>query len=138
MKLSLHLIGFLILAVASPAMAQVKVIANTSVQISQISPADLKGVFLITRTSLPDGTRVEPVLLRLGNSLDDFVKQYIGKTATGLENYYRSLVFTGKGTMPKMFKSDADVLAYVRRTTGAIGYVSAAGSVEGVKLLDIR
>ena len=139
MKLVLQLISVVVFATASPdVIAQVRVVANPSVTISQISSSDLKGVFLITKTSLSDGSRVQPVLLRSGNTLDDFVKAYIGKTANGLENYYRSLVFTGKGTMPRIFRSEAEMLDYVRRTRGAIGFVSAEGNIEGVKILDVR
>jgi hypothetical protein len=120
--------------VASP----VIVIAHSSVQLSQISPDELKGVFLATRTSLADGSEVEPVLLKSGDVHDEFVKQYMGKTVAGLENYYRALVFTGKGAMPRMLKSDAEVLAYVKKTRGAIGYVSDGARTEGVKVLDVK
>jgi hypothetical protein len=95
-------------------------------------------VFLETRTALPDGSRVEPVLLKSGEVHDTFVRQYTGKTAAGLENYYRSLVFTGKGAMPKMFKTDAEMVAYVKKTMGAIGYVSDLASTDGVKILDVK
>ena len=37
--------------------------------------------------------------------------------------------------MPKELSSDAEVVAYVARTRGAIGYVSSAASTEGVKVL---
>jgi ABC-type phosphate transport system substrate-binding protein len=133
------LIGVLIFVAASPvAAAAIQVIAHSSVTVSQISLDDLKGVFLETRTSLPDGSRVEPVLLKSGDVHDTFVKQYTGKTTAGLENYYRSLVFTGKGAMPKTLKSDAEVVAYVKKTRGAIGYVSDGASTEGVKVLDVK
>ena len=52
-----------------------------------------------------------------------------------MRTYYLGLVFTGKGSVPKEFGSDAEVVAYVARTRGAIGYVSVAASVEGVKTL---
>ena len=65
------------------------------------------------------------------------MKLHTGKTTAALENYFRSLVFTGKGAMPKMLASDADMVAYVKITKGAIGYVSAASSTEGVKVLDV-
>jgi TonB family protein len=52
-----------------------------------------------------------------------------------LQAYYRTLVFTGKGSMPREFGSDAEVVAYVARTRGAIGYVGSAASLEGVKTL---
>ena len=110
-------------------------IAHASVKVSQVSPEELKGVFLATRTSLADGSHVEPVLLKSGDVHDTFVKQYTGKTVVGLESYYRSLVFTGKGAMPKMLRSDAEVVAYVKNTMGAIGFVSAEQDTDGVKIL---
>jgi TonB family protein len=52
-----------------------------------------------------------------------------------MHNYYMGLVLTGKGFVPKQFSSDAEVLAYVTRTQGAIGYVSNSAITEGVKVL---
>ncbi|MEO8257864.1 MAG: hypothetical protein ABI868_11015 [Acidobacteriota bacterium] len=127
-------------AVAAPAVprADYKVIANESVTVLHLSPDELRGVLLATRTSLADGGHVEPVLLRSGGVQDAFVRQVTGKSPAGLENYYRSLVFTGKGAMPKMLASDAAMVAYVRVTKGAIGYVSSGSPTEGVKVLELR
>jgi hypothetical protein len=123
---------------AAPAPASaIKVIAHFSMTVSQVSPDELRGVFLETKISL-DGAHVEPVLLKSGDIHDAFVKRYTGKTAVGLANYYRSLVFTGKGAMPRMFASDAEVVAYVKNTRGAIGFVSAGANTEGVKVLDVK
>jgi TonB family protein len=63
--------------------------------------------------------------------------EYLGISEDDLQTYYRTLVFTGKGSMPKELGSDAEVVAYVARTRGAIGYVSSAASLEGVKTLAI-
>jgi TonB family protein len=63
--------------------------------------------------------------------------EYLGISEDDLQTYYRTLVFTGKGSMPKELGSDAEVVAYVARTRGTIGYVSSAASVEGVKTLAI-
>ena len=79
-----------------------------------------------------------PVLLNVGSAYTAFLQEYIDKTASGLENYYRSLAFTGKGAMPKMLKTEAEVLEYVKNTKGAVGFVSAAADTEGVKLLDVK
>jgi ABC-type phosphate transport system substrate-binding protein len=116
----------------------IKVIANPSVGASTVSADDLKGVFLQEKSSLSDGSHVAPVLLKGGAAHEAFVKQYLGKTDDALQTYYRSLVFTGKGSMPKMLGSDAEMVAYVAKTKGAIGYVSAGASVEGVKTLEVN
>ena len=118
--------------------ADLKIIANPGVAASSISMDDLRGIFLQTKTSLPDGTRAQPVLGKSGPAHDAFTKEYLGKNDSALQTYYRSLVFTGKGSMPKVVASDADIVAFVAHTKGAIGYVSAGAATPGVKTLDVK
>jgi ABC-type phosphate transport system substrate-binding protein len=118
--------------------ADVKVIANPSVGASSVSADELKGVFLATKSSLSDGSHVEPVLEKDGPAHEAFLKEFIGKTDSAFETYYRSLVFTGKASMPKTTASDADMVAYVAKTKGAIGYVSAGAATAGVKTLEVK
>lgn len=129
-------VGFL--ASATAYAADVKVIANSSVGASSVSVDELKGVFLATKSSLSDGSHVEPVLEKDGPAHEAFLKEYIGKTDSAFETYFRSLVFTGKASMPKTTASDADMVAYVAKTKGAIGYVSAGASTAGVKTLEVK
>lgn len=141
MKNCAWLMPILVLLVGLPATgwaADVKVIANTSVATAAISVDELKGVFLATKTTLGDGSRVEPVLAKGGPVHEAFLKEYLGKTDAALQTYYRSLVFTGKASMPKALGSDAEVIDYVAKTKGAIGYVSAAAAANGVKTLDVK
>ena len=118
--------------------ADFRVIANGTVRASSISADDIKAVFLQEKSSLSDGSRVVPVLAKGGPAHETFVRQYLGKTEDALMTYYRSLVFTGKGLMPKTLASDAEVLAYVAKTKGAIGYISSSAGTEGVKVLEVK
>ncbi len=115
--------------------ADVKVVANASVKADSISADDLKSVFLATKTSLGAGDHVEPVLEKGGAAHEAFLKEYLGKSDSALDTYYRTLVFTGKASMPKTVGTDAEVVAYVAKTKGAIGYVGAGAATEGVKVL---
>ncbi|HEY3936153.1 MAG TPA: hypothetical protein VGL97_01880 [Bryobacteraceae bacterium] len=116
----------------------VKIIVNENVTASTLSSDEVKRIFLITKTSLSDGSHVEPVLARGGATYHAFLKEYIGKTDSALTIYYRSLVFTGKASMPKSLKSDAEVVAYVARNKGAIGFVGADAKTSGVKVLEVK
>jgi ABC-type phosphate transport system substrate-binding protein len=118
--------------------ADIKVIANSSVGAASVSAEELKGVFLATKSSLSDGSHVEPVLLKGGAVHEAFLKDYVGKSDSALETYYRSLVFTGKGSMPKAFATDAEVVAYVEKTKGAIGYVASATNTSTAKVLEVK
>jgi TonB family protein len=115
----------------------VRIIANPSVSAEAISAEEIKSVFLEERNSLRDGTRVEPVLSKGGPAHAAFLKEYLGQNDDALQNHYRALVFTGKGPMPKALRSDEEVVAYVARTRGAIGYVSSTVTLDGVKTLAV-
>ncbi len=129
--------GLIILLSASALAGDVKVIANPSVKADAISASEIKSVFLGERNSLRDGTHVEPVLPRGGPAHAAFLKDYLGQNDDALQNYYRALVFTGKGSMPKALHSDEEVVAYVASTRGAIGCVSATATLDGVKTLAV-
>jgi ABC-type phosphate transport system substrate-binding protein len=137
-KLPLFAATLAILVATAMNAADLKIVANPGVGASSISADELKGVFLATKTSLGDGSHVEPVLEKGGATHEAFVKEYLGKTDAALQTYYRSLVFTGKASMPKTLATDAEVLAYVAKTKGAIGYVSAGAGTAGVKVLEVK
>lgn len=126
-----------LVSVANTLGSDVKVIANHSVAIDSISKAELKRVFLLQTKKLKDGSPVEPVLQKRGAVHDAFFKQLINREGEEIRIYYDGMVFTGKATKPREVNSDADMVAYVARTQGAIGYVSSSANADGVKVLTI-
>jgi ABC-type phosphate transport system substrate-binding protein len=123
---------------AGSARAQVLIIANPSVKPADVSRSDLKDVFTGGAPNLRDGSHVVPVLLKPGAASDEFLSAYIGKNDTAFRASWRSLVFSGQGSMPKSVDSEAAVVDYVAHTPGAIGYIRAATPHEGVKVLAVR
>jgi len=123
---------------ASAAQAQVQVIANPSVGSASVAADELKDVFLGSKTTLSDGSAVEPVLGQAAAAHEDFLKDVVGKSEQALRTHFKSLVFTGKGSMPKSFASDGEIVAYVAKTKGAIGYVSASADAAGVKKIAVK
>ena len=130
-------IATLALAVEGARAEGVKIIANSSLQASEISAHDLKSIFLRERNSLSDGTHVEPVLERSGPVHETFVKQYLNQSGAQLSEHYQSLVFSGRASMPKQLRSDEEVVAYVVATRGAIGYVNSDANPAGVRTLAV-
>jgi TonB family protein len=117
--------------------ADIKIVANPSVRADSITVAELRSIFLEDKRSLKEGSHVEPVLAKGGAGHEVFLRQYVGRSDDELRTYYRTLVFTGTGAMPKFLDSDAEILHYVATTKGAIGYVSSDFPTEGVKVLTI-
>lgn len=136
-KMLLVVFGLTILLSANVVAGNVTIIANPSIKAEKISASEIKSVFLGERYSLRDGTHVEPVLSKGGPAHAAFLNEYLATNDDALQNYYRSLVFTGKGSMPKALRSDAEVVAYVAKTRGAIGYVSSTATLDGVRTLAV-
>lgn len=129
--------ALILLASVAGLATDIKVIANASVKTDTISSSEIKRVFLLEAHSLDDGTHVEPVLGKSGRAHEAFLREFLDTNDDTLRVYYGTLVFTGKASMPKELDSDADIVKYVARTKGAIGYVSADTMVSGVKTLMI-
>ena len=136
------LILFLFVACASfftqHAYAQVAVIANPGVKVSAVSKAELSDVFTGAASSLKDGSRVTPVLLKSGVAHSEFLNEYVHKSDNAFRAGWRSLVFSGQATMPKSLDGDAAVVEYVAHNPGAIGYIGKASPHEGVKVLAVK
>jgi len=137
-RLFLIVIGLMSAATGNSPAWRIKVIANPSVRGDKVSLRELKSVYLGKISSLSDGTHIEPVLAKLGLAHEDFLRQCLDQSNDQLQLYYRSLVFSGKGSMPKEVNSDAEMVAYVARTKNAIGYVSVDANTDGVKTMYVE
>ena len=136
-RIAIAVAALLMLSSLSMRADGVKIIINNNVQANQISVRELKNVYLREKSSLNDGTHVEPVLARGGAAHEAFLKLYLKQNNDELQRYYQSLVFSGKGSMPKALSSEAEVVTYVAKTRGAIGYVSTETNAPGVKTLAV-
>jgi ABC-type phosphate transport system substrate-binding protein len=141
-------IGFVLILAAIVGMAftipsiaraeEVVVIANTNAPAGSLSSDDVKNIFLAKKTQWDDGQKINFVTLKSGQTHDDFLKKYLGKSSSQFQRYFRTLVFTGKGSVPKSFDSEDAVVGFVTGTDGAIGYVSSGTATGSTKVLTIN
>ena len=112
-----------------------RIIVNTANPTSSVSTAQLSKMFL-------DGGRWdhgEPVLA-VDQHPASPVREAFSKTVLGMTPDAVAARWTASsapGRVPLTLSSDADVIQYVRLKLGAIGYVSAAADVSGVKVLTV-
>lgn len=126
------------LFISQRAYAQVAVIANPSVRESTVSKAEVSDVFTGAASSLKNGSRVTPVLLKSGVVNAEFLNEFVGKSDAAFRASWRALVFSGQGAMPKSIDSEAAIVDYVATTPGAIGYISKSTPHDRVKTLTVR
>ncbi len=114
-------------------------VANPSVSATAISRAEAARMFLRTQTAWPEGGHVKPVdQAKTSTVRETFSREVLGKSVAAVEQYWTQAIFSGRAVPPVEKRSDADVLAYVRETPGAIGYVSGSAPTEGVKRIGLK
>ncbi len=113
----------------------VVLVANKSVQITEIRDADLRAIFTGQKTRFADGSHAVPVTLKGGPAHEVFLRNHVGESPDEFRAQWRKVVFTGQGAMPKTFDFETAVIEYVAATPGAVGYVSRISPQENVKSL---
>ena len=125
------------LALAAKAEAQILVIANSSVKVSEVSKSDLVDVFTGASASLK-GNHKTPVLLIESVHHELFLRQYIAKSDGPFRYGWKSLVFAGQAALPKSLPNDAAVVDFVKNNQGAIGYIGDTTPHQGVNVLIVK
>jgi ABC-type phosphate transport system substrate-binding protein len=133
----------LILALARPAQSAAQgfqVVANAAVGSAGLPKAQISGMFLKTTKKWPDGTAVQAVDLdKKSATREAFSKEVLGRPLTAIIAYWQQQVFGGEASPPPEKGGDAEVLAFVKSTPGAIGYVAAGTAVgDGVKVIQVQ
>lgn len=123
-----------VLVPVAAAAADYVVVVNPSNPVSSLPRSDASRLFLRTTTLWPSGEHVKPVDLPKGSPVRTaFTKEVLGRSPGAIDQFWTQSVFSGRAVPPPEKRNDAEVLIYVRETAGAIGYVSAAASTDGVK-----
>jgi ABC-type phosphate transport system substrate-binding protein len=67
-----------------------------------------------------------------------FSEQVLRRSVASVKTYWQQLVFSGRDVPPPELDSDWQVVRYVLKHPGAIGYISPGASLEGAKVLMVK
>jgi ABC-type phosphate transport system substrate-binding protein len=137
----LLLLGSIAVAAAMPARAQeYKVVVNASASVAELPAATVSKLFLKQERKLPSGAPAVPVdLVKTAAARAAFTRVIHGRAVGAVEQYWQQQLFSGRDTPPESKPSDDDVLAFVKATPGAIGYVSASATIpSGVSVVTVK
>lgn len=124
-------------AVGSP--ADLVLVAHPSVGVDSIARSQVARFFLRQATTWPGGEHVKPVdQVRTTAVREEFTREVLRRTLSEIETFWTQAIFSGRAVPPPQKKNDDEVLAYVRDTPGAIGYVSSSAALDKVKRLSIE
>ncbi|MGE0453724.1 MAG: hypothetical protein AB7O37_12640 [Vicinamibacteria bacterium] len=138
-SLLLGVLALSLSALAGSADDGFRVIAHPSVPGDSIDRKTLGAIYLKQVVHWSTGVAIEPIDQSASSPVRArFSEAVFGQPVAWVTSHWSRLMTSGKGWPPAVKASDADVIAQVRKNRGAIGYVSAAATLdETVKVLEL-
>jgi ABC-type phosphate transport system substrate-binding protein len=130
MKNAHTLLPALLLSLGLPAMAETVVIVNKANPATRMFSEQASQFFLGKSTMFTPVDQAEGSHIR-----NDFYQKVAEKDAAQVKAIWSKLVFTGKATPPKEYKSNADVKKAVADDPKAIGYIDKSAVDDTVKVI---
>lgn len=136
----LFMIFFSVLFFSVKASADICFIVHPSVPHEHITKTNIKEIFLGKKLMWEDNQEVKFVLIKQADFHTEFTIRYLNKTPSQFERYWRTILFSGKGLYPENAKSEDDVITFVEKNKGAIGYISSGTRIRNrrVVVVDVQ
>src|SRR5690349_5976275 len=114
-----------------------KLIVNPENAATSVSADFVRKAYLHKATEWSDGTTIRPVDAKVAVRTR-FTKEILKKTPQQLKSFWNQQIFSGKGVPPPVVDSAADVVTYVMKNPGAIGYVPASADTGRAKVIEVK
>lgn len=99
-------------------------IASLDVFESTLSSKDIRDIFLGKKCKWTDGKEIIIAVMYQTEAHQQFTKKYTRKTSAQFMTYWKHMVFIGQGRFPKSIASETEMIDFVAKSHGVIGYVS--------------
>jgi hypothetical protein len=87
-------------------------------------------------TRWPGGEPIRPVDLGTESpTRRRFSEEVLSRSVVAVKSYWQQMIFSGRAVPPPELESDEEVMRYVGKYPGAIGYISGATEPAGVKVV---
>jgi ABC-type phosphate transport system substrate-binding protein len=128
--------------VARPATAQVdrslRVVVSKENKLTSLTTDDLVRIFLGKKTLWDSGTRIVPAMPEEESPAGEaFLTGTLKKSVSQFRAYWKRLLFSGGGAVPKVFRNNDQLMDFVARQPGAIAVIEASAVDDRVRVLEI-
>jgi ABC-type phosphate transport system substrate-binding protein len=114
------------------------VVVNKENKLASLTTNDLTRIFLGKKTLWHSGTRIVPVMPEEESPTGElFLSSTLKKSVSQFRAYWKRLLFSGGGAVPKVFRNHDQLLDFVARQPGAIGVIEASAVDDRVRVLEI-
>jgi ABC-type phosphate transport system substrate-binding protein len=146
MKVLISLLILVLLGASNPLLsgnlAATKPIASVETQVSKLTNAELRAMFLLIITSWDDGSKIKIFVLPANHPTQRaFLWDYFGLTPTRYTDQIDNRVLSGRAIAPIVVNTEREMIQKVSRRVGNIGYVGTdvyVGVSDGIKVLSIK
>jgi ABC-type phosphate transport system substrate-binding protein len=115
------------------------VIVNPSNQASSLDQTFVADAFLKKITHWPNDEAIRPAdLLSTSPVRRRFTAEVLRRSVEAVKGYWQQRIFSGRDVPPPELETDEDVVRYVLKYPGAIGYVSTNASLGSSKVVAVR
>jgi ABC-type phosphate transport system substrate-binding protein len=125
-------------ASGSPAPA-FQVIVNPRSSVTSVDRKFLEEAFLKKVTAWPDDQVIRPVDLAPDSGVRRaFTHDILNRSVEAVKSYWQQRIFSGRDVPPPELARDEDVVQFVLKHEGGVGYVSGTADVEGCRVIGVR
>lgn len=126
---------FLLTIQMAAAHADMVVIANPHANFNFLTKGELRRIFLGQTGNFPNGDPAEPFDV-VGEYRNMFYQTMLMKTPESVENYWASMIFTGKAQPPRQVQPN-EAKQLVATSPRAISYIDRSQVDASVKVISI-
>jgi len=131
-------LSLLFIFIISPLQAQ-NLLVNKSLNISAISQDKLRAIYSMRTRVWSDGTPITVFILNPDSTLHkNFCLKNLEIFPYQLQRVWDVMVYSGTGQSPINLNSETEMVRKISITPGAIGYISKAGVIDNVKIINIQ
>ncbi|MET0410262.1 MAG: hypothetical protein ABW217_03150 [Polyangiaceae bacterium] len=99
----------------------------------------LTDAFLKKITRWPHGELIRPVdQAQESDVRRRFTDDVLKRSVAAVRSYWQQLIFAGRDVPPPEVGNDEQVIEYVQKHSGSVGYVSAAAKLSRVKVVGVE
>lgn len=116
-----------------------RLIVNAANPVSGLDRGFVAEAFLKKTTRWPNDELIRPVDLAADSPVRRrFSDEILKKSVAAVKSYWQQLVFSGRGLPPPELDNEDQIVRFVLKNPGGIGYVSASTGIEGTKVISVR
>ena len=121
------------------ASGQLAVVVNRGNEIKGVTLQSLQDIYARNKVSWSNNHKIFPVSMKSNLAITrSFFEKALDKSPREMKRTWIRLTLSGAGAPPKVVGSEAEVLLYIAKNEGAIGFVDVDKVNDSVKVLAVQ